>query len=156
MGEEVRGRVLESLPGAPPDRCAASDLTCNQVAERFVAWVRSTVGDRPAIVITDNCAFDIGLLKAFSPVDTSYLLGKRTMIVDTMCVYLGCHALSKRVRFDPRMQAELSSKRVGLAAVAGPEARYPTFPCNHDHNPENDAATIAYHWCHVQDNLPAA
>lgn len=131
-------------------RTSSSTMTCKQVIDKFIVWIREVSKDRKAVVLSDNMIYDGGLLKYYSGVDIMYLLGRRTVYFETSSVYYGMYALSKRMILNQDSD-DLSSKKIALEAIG--KDKYPASSCSHDHHPENDAQAMVEKWIFIMNNL---
>lgn len=158
VGYEWEGCCLREFWSRNPERweetkagIAKSSLSCTEVVAVFVAWVRGVCEGHPTHVVSDNTPFDIGILKYFADVDIIYLFGYMTLYIDLPSAYLAMHAM--RNHYLITATEDLSTKRVALAAIAGPEVPCFVSSVKHDHNPENDAHAMAERWVFVRTHL---
>jgi len=129
----------------------------NKVVAEFLQWAKDVTKDvEDVYFITDNAPFDAGILRAFSDKeDVMYALGgEYRNIIDTNTFYKGlggqpvtCSSWNSKDLAIAGLNRIRATK--GLPALDG----FPKFEVNHDHNPVNDATSIAMHWCFVQNNL---
>jgi hypothetical protein len=128
------------------------------VVAMFLDWVQANTHDKKDVVlITDNAAFDAGILRCFSKDrDIMYVFGEYRSIIDVSCVYRG---MSRQV-VDTALLDE-SSIGLGIKAVNAVRAgnnedtfdAFPKFPVEHDHHPVNDAKVMGLKWAFLMNNL---
>lgn len=132
-------------------KIAESKSTPSQVInDLFIPWlddVTKRIFD--VYVVTDNAAFDAGILKFFSERDTMYLL--RTPYAREFVDVSSAYAGSTRRRVTAKMLDTESSKKMALEAIG--EDRFPAFGVSQDHDAVNDAENIALRWAFVQSKL---
>ncbi len=128
-----------------------------EVIEHFWEWVTKTMNEHnispdSIYIISDNVAFDIGVLKTFSRINPLTFFGKYRDIIDTSSVYAGM----SRKRVTASSIDNESSLALALEALrehtGNKSLVYPDFPkANHD--PVVDATNIANHWLFIQNTL---
>ena len=120
------------------------------VMEMFWKWVDSEVVSKgiaaETYLITDNSAFDAGLLRAFSKQDPLYILGEYRDIVDVSSYYLGSTLKPLDVPLLDASSAELAFSRFGMRDA-------PMWDVSHNHHPTNDALCMAMRWGCFLDQL---
>ena len=162
VGLEWEERCVKEFWEKNPERYAETlektmnaTLTCAQVVEKFIEWVREMAKDRKCIIVSDNMIYDGGLLKYYSGIDVMYLLGEWTVYFETASYYYGLHSMHKRARITEDSD-HLNSKQIALDAVNATKSEPLTWPeskVNHDHHPENDAENMVMKWIFIQNNL---
>ena len=138
---------------------AASKLTCEQVIERFVTWVKMHAFGKNVVMISDSQLFDGGLLRHFMKnVEAMYLTGSYTTFVDVSSYYYGMAAARLGLPFTKNTDNE-SSLVLALKAVNSmrppgkPEIFFPKREIVHDHNAEHDAEIMVINWITIQTAL---
>ncbi len=119
-----------------------------QVVDLFLSWVRDATKDmKDVYLITDNSAFDAGLLRAFSDTnDIMYIFGEYRCIIDVNCVYRGMSMLPVTTAL-----LDQTSKTLALNATKLDKPKFTGV--SHDHHPVNDAHTMALFWSFIQRHL---
>lgn len=120
-----------------------------EVIAEFIEWAQQKVGDNDCYLISDNVAYDIALLRYFSTIDIMYIFGKYQSVRDISSAYVGMAMLQEKVK----CTSQTSGKRMKALTYLTDKKDFPDFGVTHDHNPENDAATMAYQWCYIQNEL---
>lgn len=151
--DDMKARLAETRLG-----CQNSSLSPHQVVAEFYQWCQRCVAEFPkTYLITDCSAYDAGLLKFFSPVDTMYFLPNKWACgsVDVSDVYLGIARVP--------MTHEVVNGSAYKSCVALLEKEYAQRGLtlapidlqgvSHDHHPVNDAEVIARKWHYVNTAL---
>lgn len=135
-------------------RSTTSPYSPQEVVKLWVIWVKRNTENKPnTLLISDNVAFDIGLLRSYSEEDDiAYLFKSKSGlpiyrdIVDVTSYYYGLNrCLGVCNTFD-----NLSSRDEACKAVEMPN-HMPTDT----HNALEDARFIAKFWCMIQNALYA-
>lgn len=125
-------------------KCEASKLNAYDVMDLFWAQVREWNKTYPiAYLVTDNAAYDAGMLRCFSANDDilTAIDGTYREIVQSTTWMYG----TSREKYD----GDKSSYDTVLLTLA-PGKPKPVFDVEHDHNAANDAAVIGLEWAYVQ------
>lgn len=166
QGFEWEERCVEEFWKKNPERyqetlagIAFSQSTPAQVVDHFYAWLDEHTKDKKdaTYIISDNAAFDLGILKCFSTQrDTMYSFGKYRSMVDVSDVYNG---LSLRpVTIDllngsSKEQALEGLNKLRLSYGLGP-LQLPEFThVSHTHQPVDDATVMGLYFCFFQREM---
>ena len=136
-----------------------SNPNCWGVVENFWEWVDKTIKENNlsyVLPIGDNLPFDVGILQYFSNRDVCRPFGYYCEWIDVCSYYMGVG----QIPLNGKNSALVSSKRAAVSELKfklnSPNLTLPEFEVEHDHNPVNDATSIAlyYHWFfeRVQDH----
>jgi hypothetical protein len=136
-----------------------SCYTPYQVIEHFFEWLDAEIAKLPEDAefnfISDNVAYDIGILRYFSKRDIMYAFrGVYRKVFDVTSFYNGMTRLPAHLLPHSSKAGALNTlntKRV--AAGKEPLDGIPTFPVTHDHDAIHDAETIARNWIFFQREL---
>ncbi len=161
---------------------AISKHTPEEVVSKFYEWVKKSVPEgEECYFISDNPAFDAGILRTFSPsVDLMYVFGAYRDVVDVSMWYLGvtgCYmgvsalkASSKKmalaelnrrranfVSIEKKQQkeGERESKKRVLESKGKEPLEMPVFDVKHTHDAVEDAEVIARYWAFFQREFKA-
>lgn len=137
--EETKRKIAES-----------AHTPAQVINELFLPWLDEVTKDVSDVYfITDNAAFDAGILKYYSKRNTMYLL--RTPYAREFVDVSSAYAGSTRRRVTAALLDNESSKRMALDAVG--EAEFPDFAVAKDHDAVNDAENMALRWAFIQSKL---
>lgn len=136
--------------------CSESSKGPYEVVDSFLDWAVAVceqhgIGAGDVYLVSDNAAFDLGILRCFSRnKDIMYLFGNNAYreTVDVSSFYQG---LAGKVDFDA------SAKRLALDAlnanVGEEKLSLPKLEVSEDHDAVNDAKTIGLYWSFFVKNL---
>jgi hypothetical protein len=117
----------------------------HEVVNSFLDWIKEYTADMKNVhLITDNAAFDAGILRCFSSVDILYIFGDYRDIIDVSNIYYGIGREPITVDL-----LDKSSKKCALAGL-GDRFKIPDLGVKKDHHPVNDAKVIGLTWAHFQ------
>jgi hypothetical protein len=103
----------------------------HEVVNSFLDWIKEyTANMKNVHLITDNTAFDAGILRCFSSVDILYIFGDYRDIIDVSNIYYGIGREPITVDL-----LDKSSKKCALAGL-GNRFKIPDLGVKKDHHPE--------------------
>jgi hypothetical protein len=125
-----------------------------EVLRNFMAWVRKETAEfkDSVYLISDNVAFDVGVLRHFSSeTDVLYMFGSYREVVDVSSAYMGMSFKPVDVNLMNKSSKELALEAINERLVRKLNA--PKFPPSESHHPVDDAKEIASYWCWFQFQL---
>ena len=135
--------------------CAASTASCREVVRMFIEWVKLSTWGHNAYLASDNCGYDIAILRYFADEDVGYLFtdehGKPTYkaIQDISSIYRGI-AIKGLGRFLLDSTSDYSSKESAMEAL-GLREIVPPCSAEHDHDPVNDSHRMMHDFCFIMN-----
>lgn len=101
-------------------RVSMSCMSCEEVVEKFVSWVRDEKtknSNKKSYVICENMARDMGILAMFSPVELGMFLGEPTLFFETNTYYFGMYSGSMNIEASYRTVNRKSPKIAAREAL---------------------------------------
>lgn len=136
------------------EKCGKSDKDPYEVVAKFWRWVNEAAAKHKlydVLPIGDNLPYDVGMLMYFSEHDVQKPFGAYTSWLDVCSFY---HGLNKSL-LTSSFLTNSTSADIALQfvreKVGDPELQYPVTI--HDHNPKNDAISIAIKFHFIQKFL---